>query len=95
MCFDGNPPDVFHAKIVTARKEFKCCECGVVIGRGEKNERAFGVWQGDASTFHTCMRCVEIREEIADMETASGCYGSEAYPPFGELYAAMSDDYRY
>ena len=54
---------VLNEKIVTARKAYKCCECGVTINPGDKYENTFGVWGGEGSTFHTCVPCSRIRND--------------------------------
>jgi hypothetical protein len=52
----------FHAdKIVRARKQHTCCECGEPILRGEWYERVTGLWDGTFGTFATCTLCREIR----------------------------------
>jgi len=58
---DCDPPDCFSEKMVTARKEHKCCECGEAIKPGEKYEKATGVWDGKWDTFKTCFLCVRVR----------------------------------
>ena len=51
-------------KMVKARKNHKCCECGRVIEKGEKYEYCVAVWDGDLRTFKTCHGCKIIRDEL-------------------------------
>lgn len=51
-CEDG--PDFYTEKLVTARKEHKCCETGKVIQKGEKYWRCVGKWDGQMSVFRQC-----------------------------------------
>lgn len=44
-----------------ARKEHKCCECARVIPKGEKYEVFEGSWDGEFSTYKTCIDCVSAR----------------------------------
>lgn len=92
MCFyDAERPSFCETEIRVARKEHKCCECGVVIGRGEKYEHVTGVWDGDIASFKTCSHCRELREKVVQHERAMDCDGEEAIPPFGELRQAVYD----
>lgn len=49
------------ARVVTARKPHRCCECRETIPVGERYERTAGKWDGTVSTFCTCLVCAEIR----------------------------------
>ena len=66
-CFcDYDPADVYRASIVAhARTRHTCSECGRLITIGERYERVFGVWEGDANTFKTCSRCLDLRDFVA------------------------------
>lgn len=91
MCFDAEPPEYFDVAEPVARKEHRCCECHVVIGRGEKYERCSGKWSGEFQSFATCGQCCELRQKVVEHEKAMGCDGSEAWPPFGGLWQALHD----
>ena len=60
--YDG--PTVFREKMVKARKQHVCYECGKRIEIGEEYQYIFGVWDGDASSFHTCEPCADLRESL-------------------------------
>ena len=86
MCScDYDPPSVFSKVLPTAKKQHRCEECGGAIDPGQIYERVFGVWDGYASTFKTCMHCVELREF---METISDCF----CPTYGNLVQEALDE---
>jgi len=74
--------DVCEAKMVKARKEHTCCECGEKIQPGEKYECTRGLWEGSWDYFKTCYPCVCIRNELC-------CHGWE----FGELRGVVLEAY--
>lgn len=63
-CDYSDGPSVFREKIVKARKEHKCSECGGPINKGDEYEYTFGVWDGDAMSFHTCEKCSDLRASL-------------------------------
>lgn len=48
-----------------ARKAHVCTECHEVIPAKSKYERTEGLWDGEWSTFKTCLSCVEIRDHFS------------------------------
>lgn len=62
-CFD-NYPTFYNAKIVKARKLHKCCECRQPIETGTHYHRADGLWDGEVSTFKTCLECKRLIDFI-------------------------------
>ncbi|MFH1820430.1 MAG: hypothetical protein ABH805_00690 [Candidatus Nealsonbacteria bacterium] len=53
---------LFRDEKPTARKNHECCECGIVILKGEKYWYVFGVWQDYGSSsqpnsYKTCLEC--------------------------------------
>lgn len=96
MCFtEGDPPEFAESSMPIARKEHRCCECLVVIGRGERYERVVGKWEGDLLTFTTCQRCYEKRQEVVAEELARGCHYAESVPAFGYLWEEVHEMERY
>lgn len=90
MCFDYDGYcEVWNESIRKARKEHRCIECGGTIQVGESYQYVFSVYEGNATTDHTCMKCVAIRAEVQRVEESHGCHGSEAIPPYGELGSAL------
>lgn len=63
---DYNPPDFFSESMHTARKAHRCSECGRAIDVGEQYENTTGKWDGDFSTFKTCLRCRAVREYVVE-----------------------------
>ena len=45
----------------TARKPAKCCECRSVIPPGSQYEKFVGKYDGELTTYRTCLLCAEIR----------------------------------
>ena len=58
---DGESEMDVVEKILVARKEYTCCECGMIILPGDKYEHARGKWNGSFQTFKTCATCKSIR----------------------------------
>lgn len=74
-------PEAFVRKMVRARKEHRCCECGNIIQKGWLYERISGIWDGRPSRFKTCIYCMCIRKSMTGKESFP-----EDEPSFGELY---------
>lgn len=60
-----DPPTVYDAKVVTARKTHTCSECRRAIQKKETYERTKGCWDGKWSTFKTCLGCLRIRQHLS------------------------------
>lgn len=79
-------PEFFTESLPVARKEHKCCECGLVIHRGQLYWRCTGKWDGDVSTH--CQH-IECRDACYSARGPSGdfdeCIG------FGELRDWLSE----
>lgn len=88
MCFDGEPPRVFRETTRRARVPHACDECGDAIPAGATYEYVSGVWDGRGASYATCLRCVALRRRVIAHEEAEGCYGTDAYPPLGDLWAS-------
>ena len=73
--YDYDQPELYKDKIVKARKEHKCCECGERIAIGERHEHAKGKWDGNWDSYRTCLFCTKLRAELC-------CFGGWI---FGEL----------
>lgn len=58
---DYDAPQVYSAKAVKARKQYRCEECSSPISVGEAHEYAFGVMDGWTYQPRTCLSCVHIR----------------------------------
>lgn len=77
---DGEAADVCSSKVVTARKQYTCCECEETIERGEKYEYISILWEGSWNHFRTCTICVRIRDDLC-----ACCY------VFGELHETLKE----
>ena len=54
--------DFIVEKIRKSRINHKCCECREQINIGEEYEHAKCCWDGDITTYKTCLSCVSVRE---------------------------------
>jgi len=83
---DHDPASVLEEKMVKARKEHECCECGETIKRGERYELVKGCWDGSWGTYKTCEPCVRIRRDV--------CCNSWIYGELREtIWEAFDFDY--
>lgn len=80
--FDGDPIECYTERIVKAKKQYYCCECGDVIKPGDRYERAGGVSQREWFYYKTCLICSRIRKDLCP------CIG------FGDLKATLSEEFR-
>jgi hypothetical protein len=78
---DYDPP-AWITRVKAARKLRRCDECGCDIRPGESYENVCG----KVSTFHTCVRCVELRE-WACISVPCFCwtYGGEMHEEVREM----------
>lgn len=60
--YDG--PTISSCKLVKARRQHTCCECGDPIQPGQTYELVKGLWDGRWDTFKTCIGCTRIREDL-------------------------------
>lgn len=61
---DYDPPSVFRASMVRARRQYRCEECAKPISVGERYEYAWGVWDNNPMHFRTCADCVDLRRFV-------------------------------
>jgi len=59
---DADTPDFFSVKTVTAKKTYRCVECGDWITPGMRYERTSGKWHGCMETYPTCLPCADVRD---------------------------------
>jgi hypothetical protein len=57
-------PTFYEEKMVTARRDHRCCECLGAIAKGERYERKSGKWEGQVQTYKTCQRCLDFEAHI-------------------------------
>lgn len=59
-------PRVASTATPKARKKHACCECPRPIQPGERYELVKGNWDGEWSTYKTCLPCVALRERYCE-----------------------------
>ncbi len=62
--YEGDTAICYDEAVVKARKPHKCYECRRLIEKGERYERASGLWEGSWETYHFCLQCSEISREF-------------------------------
>lgn len=63
---DGyDPPTVYLVHRYKARRSHTCCECQREIKKRETYEQATGRWDGEWSTYKTCLGCLRIRDHLS------------------------------
>lgn len=60
----GDRAEFYKSKIIKARKDHICYECGEPILKGDSYERVTAKWDRDIDTIKTCRNCLSIREEF-------------------------------
>ena len=60
MCDEGERPEFAKETFPVARKQYRCCECGSDIDKGEKHQCIRGLWD-NFQTFRTCLICANVR----------------------------------
>lgn len=88
-------PDIgtITSKHPVARKDYKCCECGRLIKKGNKYWYFEAVWLGidGWDNFKTCLRCENLRSLARDkFHELPWSFD----PPFGELYEWIRESRR-
>ena len=58
---DYETPAFYFDKLVKARNQHKCSECGKRINKDEIYERVNGKWDDRIDTYKTCSRCLDLR----------------------------------
>ena len=95
---DYDPPRLYKASIVTARKPHRCNECGKMLGAGERYERVNAIWERDdtVTSLVTCPRCLAVREYVEAHAPCfcwrHGCVLDDARDTLNE-YAYISDGF--
>jgi hypothetical protein len=85
---DGGSYEFSSVKIVAARKQHKCGECGEIINPGDQYEYHSGKWDGEICVDKTCGICMEIRNKFF---CTCWCYGG-VMRDFREHVAEMNGD---
>jgi hypothetical protein len=90
----GEDPEFYKAEIRTARVAHTCSECKDVIHPGDKYkyEKVFGVWEGDVSTYKTCMPCKGVRDTYFACGWIHGHLDEDFQECMGFSYLEVPDD---
>jgi hypothetical protein len=67
--------EFYEGKTVTAKKDHKCTECRETIAKGTQYLRECGKWDGEFSSFHTCLICAELRTAFSCQDGQAICFG--------------------
>lgn len=84
MCDCGDGPETYRETRPVARREHTCCECRGVIRAGETYRSLWGVWEGEAHTYKTCLDCLNLEGWMRD---DYDCF----CPTFGNLHTDALD----
>ncbi len=88
---DSIPAEFHNVKLVVAKKEHRCGECGHIIQPGETYEYVFGKWGGMTDYYNTCLRCVDLRDLVS--EYYGGCFYYECL--FDHYFELLSINMNY
>ena len=70
-------PSVYGEGARRARKLHFCCECARQIEIGEIYQVAEGIWEDGPQSFHTCVECYEVREDLREDMPSGYVYSEE------------------
>lgn len=60
----GDGEALYFDEVVEATEEHKCIECNCEIKPGQKYERVDARYEGDWTRFHTCLPCMNVRNDL-------------------------------
>ncbi len=83
---DYDIAEQYWTKMVKARKQHICCECGEEIEPGEQYEKISMVHEGEFSSHKTCLLCHRIAQDLC-----CGCYAVEQLRD--TIWEALDFDY--
>jgi len=86
--YDGWGGSFLEERAVVARKQYRCCECNITIGVGQKHWRAKGTSDGGWWSTRTCDSCFHVRKSLV---RGSFCYG-ELWSMVGDQYCQTKED---
>ena len=91
MCNIGYMSSDDHMWTTTpkAAKEYRCCECGSIIDKGEKHQLIKGIWDGTWDKYRTCEFCASVRDKSHDDFN----FGHDEGIAFGDLWECVGSDY--
>ena len=51
-------------RMVKGRKDYECCECNAILGKGTVHQLAKGIWGNSNLEFRTCEDCLNRWEKL-------------------------------
>lgn len=94
--FDGETAEFFSERMVKARKDHVCTECGDTIKKGDTYEYVVGKWEGDFDYYKTCQTCKNIRNDLFQCGWTYGNMWEDTRNAFEEaLPAGEKDDFEW
>ena len=51
-------------RMVKGRKDYQCCECNAILGKGALHQVVNGIWGNSTLEFRTCEDCLDRWEEL-------------------------------
>ena len=60
--FDTDDTEMFKDCTRTAKKDYRCCECGEIIPKGTPHNYASGKTDGVWWQYRTCLPCDDLRQ---------------------------------
>lgn len=89
---EGEPIEDYDIGTVTAKRAFRCTECGRVIPGGAVHEQVTGRCDGKPINLRTCMDCRHISEGLSCESRIHGTLWSDLEGSgTGDTYAAFSN----
>lgn len=90
ICDDAANSCMFFCRTdkYTARKEYKCCECGKTIKKGEPYWYTVGRWDDDFAVFRMCLDCDKMWDKIIEVFER---FGENPHIVFGMLRQAIEE----
>ena len=85
--FDGDTAELFEQVNRKARKDYQCCECARPIKRGECYQFCKMFFEGEWSSYRTCLACAEIRKAFS---CEGECVGGLFWDQMEELFADIT-----
>lgn len=52
------------SRIIKGRKDYNCCECNVLLGKGAEHQYTRGMWGFSELEYRTCLDCVDRWDDL-------------------------------
>lgn len=77
-----------NVKVCRAKRDYRCVECSKPIPKGAQYESYGGLWEGEWSTYRTCIPCRDLREAMRPIKRKA--YGEDCFQ-FGSLRSDIEE----